>query len=76
MAANQLKNENLDNESILIRYYIDHYLSRSDLGKACNIFDKIHFIVNDDYVSKFKVYCMLNLNKGEEAQLYFDLLKM
>ena len=69
------KNENLDNESILIRYYIDHYLSRSDLGKACNIFDKIHFIVNDDYVSKFKVYCMLNLDKHEEAQLYFDLLK-
>ena len=69
------KNENLDNESILIRYYIDHYLSRSDLGKACNIFDKIHFIVNDDYVSKFKVYCLINSNKGEEAQLYFDLLK-
>jgi len=59
----------------LIRYYIDHYLSRADLEKACNIFDKIHFIVNDDYVSKFKVYCLINLNKGEEAQLYFDLLK-
>ena len=37
-----------------IRYYIDHYLSKSDLGKACNIFDKIDFVVNDEYVSKFK----------------------
>ena len=69
------KNENLDNESILIRYYIDHYLSRSDLGKACSIFDKINFIVNDDYVLKFKVYCLINSNKGEEAQLFLDLLK-
>ena len=40
-----------------------------------SIFDKIHFIVNDDYVSKFKVYCMINLNKSEEAQLHFDLLQ-
>jgi len=69
------KNKNLENESILIRYYIDHYLSKSDLGKACNIFDKIDFVVNDEYVSKFKVYCLINLDKNEEAQLYFDLLK-
>ena len=69
------KNKNLKNGSILARYYIDHYLSRSDLGKACEIFEKINFIIDNDYVSKFKVYCFFNSNKNEEAQLNFDLMK-
>ena len=70
-----VKNNNLEHESILIRYYVDHYLSRSDLGKACDIFDKINFEINDNYVTKFKIYCLVNLNRIEEAQLHFDLLK-
>ena len=69
------KNKNLENQSTLIKYYIDYYLSKSDLGKACNIFEKISFNINDDYVSKFNIYCLINLNKSEEAQLLFDLLK-
>ena len=69
------KNKNLDNQSNLIKYYVDYYLSRSDLGKACEIFDTINNLTNDNYISKFKIYCLLNLNKNEEAQLHFDLLK-
>ena len=69
------KNDSLENGSALIRYYLDHYLSRSDIGKACDIFDKINFEINDDYISKFKIYCFINSNKNEEAQLHFDLLK-
>ena len=69
------KNKNLESQQKLIKYYIDYYLSRSDLGKACNIFEKINFNINDDYISKFNIYCLINLNKNEEAQLLFDLLK-
>ena len=69
------KNKNLGNRSNLIKYYVDYYLSRSDLGKACEIFDTINNLINDNYISKFKIYCLLNLNKKEEAQLHFDLLK-
>ena len=69
------KNKNLDNQSNLIKYYVDYYLSRSDLGKACEIFDTINNLTNDNYISKFNIYCLLNLNKKEEAQLHFDLLK-
>ena len=69
------KNKNLGNRSNLIKYYVDYYLSRSDLGKACEIFDTINNLTNDNYISKFKIYCLLNLNKNEEAQLHFDLLK-
>ena len=59
----------------MVRYYLDYYLSRSDLSKACDIFNKINFEINDDYISKFKIYCFINSNKNEEAQLHFDLLK-
>ena len=38
------KNKNLESQPKLIKYYIDYYLSRSDLGKACNIFEKINLI--------------------------------
>jgi len=69
------KNKNLDNKSNLIKYYVDYYLSRSDLGKACEIFDTINNLTSDNYISKFNIYCLLNLNKNEEAQLHFDLLK-
>ena len=69
------KNKNLESQPKLIQYYIDYYLSRSDLGQACNIFKKINFNINDDYILKFNIYCLVNLNKSEEAQLHFDLLK-
>ena len=69
------KNKNLESQPKLIQYYIDYYLSRSDLNKACDIFEKINFNINDDYISKFNIYCLVNLNKSEEAQLHFDLLK-
>jgi len=69
------KNKNLENGENLIKYYLNYYLSRANLNKACNIFDKIFFDINDDYILKFNIYCLINLDKKEEAQLHFDLLK-
>ena len=69
------KNDSLENESNLIRYYLDYYLLRSELGKACEVFNKINFQINDDYVLKFKIYCLIVANKNEEAQLLFDIFK-
>ena len=67
------KNENLKNDSILIKYYIDYYLSKSDLKKSCDIFDKINPEFKDNYILKFKIYCLINSDKKEEAQLIMDL---
>jgi len=69
------KNKNLENGENLIKYYLNYYLSRADLNKACNIFEKIYFDTNDEYILKFNINCLNNLNKKEEAQLHFDLLK-
>ena len=59
----------------MVRYYIDYYLSRSNLAKSCDIFNNINFIIKDEYILKFKIYCLINSEKNEEAQLLFDLLK-
>ena len=67
-------NENLQNGSELIKFYVDHYLSIANLAKACALFDNTNLSIEDPYISKFKVYCLLNSKKNEEAQLYFDLL--
>jgi len=53
------KNKNLENGENLIKYYLNYYLSRADLSKACNIFEKIYFDINDDYISKFNIYCLM-----------------
>ena len=31
--------------------------------------------IDDNYLTKFNIYCLINNNKKEEAQLLFDLKK-
>ena len=69
------KNVILANESNLLTYYADHHLSNSDIAQACVIFNKINLTDFDNYTAKYKIYCLINSNKNEEAQLLYDLLK-
>ena len=66
------KNDNNIHNSNLIKFYINSYLENADLENACNIFNEINFF-DDDYINKFKIYCLINENKREQAQLLFDL---
>ena len=68
-----INNNELNNDT-LITYYVNEYLSNSDLVTACQIFDEVNTI-QSDYLSKFKIYCLINSKKREEAQLLFDLKK-
>ncbi len=67
-----IKNPSIKDNDKLIRFYIDYYLSNSQLDKSCEIFDHIN-IFTSDYLSNFKIYCLIDQNKKEEAQLLFDL---
>ena len=71
LLSNQIVNENPK----LTKYLVDHYLSQSDIKKACEIFAQIKESIDDLYLSKFKIYCLINNNKKEEAQLLMDLKK-
>ncbi len=67
-----IKNSNNIYNSNLIKFYINSYLQNADLENACNIFNEINFY-DDDYINKFKIYCLINEGKREQAQLIFDL---
>ena len=70
-----VKNQNINANFELIKFLIDEYLSNSELENSCEIFSKIKEVINDDYLTKFNLYCLINADKREEAQLHFDLKK-
>jgi hypothetical protein len=70
-----IKNKILNLHPELSRYLIDQYLSESNATKACEIFSKNTEVINDEYLSKFNLYCLINQGRFEEAQLIFDLKK-
>jgi hypothetical protein len=70
-----LKNQIINDHPILARLLVDDYLSRSDVKKACEIFTKIEGVIQDEYLSKFDIYCLIYNNNKDEAQLLIDLKK-
>ena len=69
------KNEILNLHPKLSIYLVDKYLSNSEINKACDIFKKNSEPIQNEYLSKFNIYCLINDGKKEEAQLFFDLKK-
>jgi len=58
-----------------IKFLINEYLSSTEIKSAC---DKINFIdrnIQNNYLDKFTIYCLINNDLKEDAQLVFDLLK-
>lgn len=67
------KNPDLENNTNLLKYLIEENLSESDINSAC---EKIKFFnkgTDDDYLQKFKIYCLIKENNLAEAQLQYDL---
>mgnify|MGYP001211604506 CR=1 FL=1 len=70
-----IKNQIINLHPNLTRYLVDRYLSQSNVKKSCEIFSKINEPIEDDYLSKFNLYCLINYGRNEEAQLILDLKK-
>jgi hypothetical protein len=70
-----IKNQIVNLHPELTRYLVDIYLSQSNIKKSCEIFSKIGEPIEDEYLSKFYLYCLINYGKNEEAQLILDLKK-
>ena len=68
---NQLVNDNPK----LTKHLVNSYLSRSDIEKSCEIFSRITSSIEDEYLSKFNIYCLVRNNMIEDAQLLLDLKK-
>ena len=54
---------------------VEQYLSQFEVDKVCEILSKNLKPINDEYLSKFNIYCLILNEKKEEAQLNLDLKK-
>ena len=70
-----IKNQIINLHPELTRHLVDIYLTNSNIKKSCEIFSKITNPIEDEYLSKFNLYCLINYGKKEEAQLILDLKK-
>ncbi len=70
-----IKNQIINLHPNLARYLVDSYLSEANVKKSCEIFSKNTQPIEDEYLSKFNLYCLINYGKNEEAQLILDLKK-
>jgi hypothetical protein len=68
-----LNNQIVNEHPKLTKHLVDYHLSQSDVKKACEIFSKIKEPIQNLYLSNFNIYCLINNNKGDEAQLLIDL---
>ena len=67
-------NPNAGKEPKAINLLINQYLSSVDIKSAC---EKINFVseeVRNDYLNKFTIYCLINDDRKDEAQLLLELL--
>ena len=58
-----------------IQSLIEEYLATANIKSAC---EKIKFVdksVEDNFLEKFNIYCLIYEDRGGEAQLMLDLLK-
>ena len=69
------KNPEVGQSIKAVKFLINEYLSAADIKSAC---EKINFLdprVQNNYLEKFTIYCLINNDRKEEAQLIYDLLK-
>ena len=70
-----IKNQIFDKNAKLSKFLVDQYLSQFEVDKACEILSKNLKPINDIYLSKFNIYCLISNEKKDEAQLNLDLKK-
>jgi transposase len=68
-------NPKVGKNSKAVKFLINEHLSSANIKSAC---EKINFIdrnVQNDYLEKFTIYCLINEDRKEEANIIFDLLR-
>ena len=69
------KNSNLIDKSELIKFLVDESLANAAIDSSC---ENVKFLDKNNesiYLEKFKIYCLINDERIEEAQLQYDLLR-
>ena len=67
-------NTEVGKNSKAIKFLINEYLSLANIKSACEKVDFMDSKIKNKYLEKFLIYCLINNDQKEEAQLIFDLL--
>ena len=70
-----LTNPAAGKEPSAIKFLINERLSNAEIKSACEKVSMIDKNVQNNYLEKFKIYCLINTDREDEAQLLFELLK-
>ena len=68
-------NPEFSGKSKLIKYLVDHYIESGNISTSCENSEHINKDIKDNYLDKFRIYCLILNKKKEQAQLNFDLLR-
>jgi hypothetical protein len=58
-----------------VKFLINEYISSGDIQSACENENLINRGIQNDYLEKLLIYCLIKNNQKEKAQIIFDLLK-
>ena len=67
-------NPEAGHNSKAVKFLINEHLSSADIKSACDTINFIDRKVQNTYLEKFRIYCLVNNDLKVEAQLIFDLL--
>jgi len=70
-----IKNQIINSHPRLTKFLVDEHLSSANIDKVCDFFSKNLVPINDNYLSKLNIYCLVQNEKVDEAQLIYDLKK-
>tara|TARA_B100000989_G_scaffold270685_1_gene226939 strand:+ start:167 stop:1903 length:1737 start_codon:yes stop_codon:yes gene_type:complete len=66
------KNSSIKDKERLVKHVADYYLSLNKIENSCSAIDSLS-LITDEYLTNFKIYCLITQDKKDEAQLLFDL---
>jgi len=70
-----IKNQIINLHPDLSKHLLNQYLSEANIEKVCKILSKNLKPIEDEYLSKLNIYCLIKSDKRDEAQLIYDLKK-
>ena len=69
------KNKNIPSNKFLIRHFVNEKLLSGNFQDSCEfILDNKNY-EDDNYLDKFKILCLINFGKKEDAQIIYDVKK-
>jgi hypothetical protein len=69
------RNPEVGKNSKAVKFLINEYLSFADIKSSCEKINLIDKKIQNIYLEKFSIYCLIASDQKNEAQLILDLLK-